>query len=217
MTPKFSAAVDPVFQHVLGLLERVSNGEDPSPKEERVRIRGWLDQAEAHLGHSADWQLAKYALVAWIDEVLIVDAPWEGRNWWKENAMEVEVFNTRLRHEMFYQKAKEASALPQKDALETFYVCVVLGFRGLYRDPVAAASLAEPRQLAPDLETWARETAMAIRLGLGRPPISDASKPLEGAPPLQGPSMLVWATFFGLVLSVFLVVLIWLFVIPVRP
>jgi type VI secretion system protein ImpK len=209
MTPKFSTAVDPVFLHVLGLLERIGRDEHPSPTEERLRIRGWLDQAEGRLGHGPDWLLAKYALVAWIDDVLI-EAPWEGRSWWKENALEVEVFNTRLRNEQFYLKAREASSLPQKDALETFYVCAVLGFRGLYRDPVAAAALAGPRQLPPDLETWARQTSMAIQLGQGRPPISEQSEPVAGAPPLDGPFLLVWSTLFGVILAVFVMILAWL-------
>ncbi len=71
MTPNFSTAVDPVFQHVLGLLERIGRDETPAPSDERLRIRGWLDQAEGRLGHGQDWQLAKYALVSWIDDVLI--------------------------------------------------------------------------------------------------------------------------------------------------
>ena len=186
MTPKFAKAVDPVFMHVLGLLERISHDENPPVAEERVKIRGWLDQAEGQLGHGPDWQLAKYALVSWIDDVLI-DAPWEGRNWWKENALEVEVFNTRLRNEQFYMKAKEAASLPSKDALEVFYVAVVLGFRGLYRDPNAAAVLAEPRGLPLDLEAWAKQTSMAIQLGQGRPPVSeshraDRRRPAAGRP-----------------------------------
>jgi type VI secretion system protein ImpK len=208
MTPKFSKAVDPVFLQVLGLLERIARDENPSAKEERLRIRGWIDQAEGHLGQGQDWQLAKYALVAWIDDVLI-DAPWEGRTWWKENALEVDIFSTRLRNEQFYVKAQEASSLAQKDALETFYVCVVLGFRGLYRDPNAAAALAEPRGLPPDLETWAKQTSMAIRLGQGRPPISDASEAIEGAPPLEGPFMFIWSVFAGVILAVFLVIFVW--------
>jgi type VI secretion system protein ImpK len=79
----------------------------------------------------------------------------------------------------------------------------VLGFRGLYRDPLAAAALAEPRQLPPDLEAWAKQTGMAIQLGQGRPPISDDSQPIRGAPPLEGASMLVWSLFLALVLVVF--------------
>ena len=95
----------------------------------------------------------------------ISEAEWTGRDWWNENALEVELFNTRLANEQFYMRAKEASALPRRDALEVFYVCVVLGFRGLYRDAFVAATLAEPRGLPPDLESWAKQASMAIRLG----------------------------------------------------
>ena len=210
MTPKFAKAVDPVFMHVLGLLERIARDENLMVNEERVKIRGWLDQAEGQLGHGPDWQLAKYALVSWIDDVLI-DAPWDGRNWWKENALEVEVFNTRLRNEQFYMKAKEAGSIASKDALEVFYVAVVLGFRGLYRDPNAAAVLAEPRGLPLDLEAWAKQTSMAIQLGQGRPPVSESNEPAAGAPPLGGPSMLIWSSFFGFVMVMFLVIFAWLF------
>jgi hypothetical protein len=79
-------------------------------------------------------------------------------------------------------KGKEAASLASKDALEVFYVGVVLGFRGLYRDPTAAAILAEPRGLPLDLETWAKQTSMAIQLGQGRPQISEATNH-RSAPP----------------------------------
>jgi type VI secretion system protein ImpK len=209
MTPEFAAAVDRVFLHVLRLLERIGRGEHPAAEDERLRIRGWIDQAEAQLGEREDWKLAKYALAAWIDDMLI-DAPWNSRGWWKENALEVEIFNTRLRNEQFYVKAQEASSLVRKDALEVFYLGVVLGFRGLYRDPATAAASAEPRGLPPDLETWARQTAMAIKLGQGRPPISDASRPGEGAPPLEGLSALIWSSLAGVILAGFAVIFAWM-------
>ena len=44
------------------------------PKEEKLRIRGWIDQAEAQLGPGKDWELAKYGLVSWIDEMMISDS-----------------------------------------------------------------------------------------------------------------------------------------------
>ncbi len=134
MTPDFAIAVDPVFLHVLGFVDRISQGENPPPREERQTVQNFLRQAEAQLGQRQDWELAKYALVCWIDDLLI-EAPWEGRNWWKENALEVEAFNTRVRATEFFVKANNASNLTRRDALEVFYVCVVLGFRGLYRDP----------------------------------------------------------------------------------
>ncbi|MGQ9575793.1 MAG: DotU family type IV/VI secretion system protein [Thermoguttaceae bacterium] len=202
MTPEFAKGIDPIFLYVFGLVDRVERGEQPAPEEERVRIRGLVDQAEAIWGHTPDAELAKYAVVSWIDEMLIIEVPWQGSEWWKNNALEWEYFKTQDRSEQFYLKAREASGLRKKDALEAFYICVVMGFRGLYRDPNRAAALTEALQLPADLETWARQTSMAIQLRLGRPPISEVSVPIEGAPPLNGPFSLIWASVAGLVLSV---------------
>ncbi len=200
MSPEFAKAVDPVFLYVFGLLDRIEQGTPVPQEEERVRIRGLVDQVDAVLGQTPDAQLAKYALVSWIDEVLI-EAPWEGSEWWKNNSLEWECFSSQDRSEQFYVKAKEASTLRRKDALEVFYVCVVLGFRGLYRDPNRAAVFTEALQLPLDLETWARQTSMALQLRQGRPPISEATVAVAGAPPLGGPFALVWASLAGLVLT----------------
>ncbi len=210
MTPEFSAVVDKVFEYVLKLLERIGNGEEPSPQDERTRILTQLSQAEAKLGRSPDWLLAKYALVAWIDEMLIIEAPWQSGEAWNESALEWETFHSNIRFREFYEEAKRAFDLPKKDALEVFYVCVVLGFRGLYRDPAAAAVEAGALNLPLTLKQWTDQMADAIRLRLGRPQISVDNKPLEGAPPLPGPEMLVWGSLFGLALAVLVVIVYWL-------
>lgn len=192
MTPQFAQAVDPVFLHVLDLLDGINHDEEPTAQEERLLIRGLLDQAEAILGSGIDWELAKYAIVAWIDEML-VDSPWSGREWWSNNVLEVELFNTRLCYERFYLRAQEASTLPRRDALEVYYVCVVLGFRGLYRDIETASQLIMSHGLPPDLDAWAKQTSMAIRLGQGRPHLAPPTRDLAGAPPLGTKSLVVWS------------------------
>lgn len=207
MTPQFAQAVDRIFLAVLGLLDRISRNEPLVPSEERVRIRAALDHAESLLGQSPEWQLSRYALVTWVDEVLI-EAPWEGRQWWEENALEVEIFNTRDAFTAFYLKAVEAATLPQKNALEVFYVCVVLGFRGLYRDS-SAVVMADQLRLPPDLAAWTKQTALAIRLGQGRPPITEAPHPGDGAPPLEGKFALVGSTLLCVVLAAVTAILGW--------
>ena len=202
MSPEFAKAVDPVFLYVFRLIDQIQEGAQPHPEEERVRVRGMLDQAGAVLGQTPDWELAKYALASWIDEMLIVEAPWRGNDWWKNNSLEWEYFNSQDCSEQFYLKAKEASGLRRKDALEVFYVCAVMGFRGLYRDLNRAAVFTESLQLPLDLDTWARQAAMSIQLKLGRPPISEVSVAIEGAPPLNGPFSLIWASLAGLILTV---------------
>jgi type VI secretion system protein ImpK len=192
MTPKFAQAVDPIFLHVVGLLDRIGRDEKLSPTEERLRIRALIDQADAILGASPEWDSAKYALASWIDEML-VDLPWEGRDWWSNNVLEMELFSTRACYEQFFVRAKEASALTRRDALEVYYVCIVLGFRGFYRDPAMAQSFIQAYGLPSDLETWAKQVTMTIRLGQGRPPLGGPRREVVGAPPLRGKSLVVWS------------------------
>jgi type VI secretion system protein ImpK len=192
MTPKFAHAVDPIMLHILSVLDRIAREERLSPQDERLRIRTLIDQAEAMLGSSQDWQLAKYAICSWADEML-VDAPWDGRDWWSNNVLEVEIFNTRTCYEQFYERAKEASSLTSRDALEVYYVCVVLGFRGVYRDPELAIYSIQNLGLPPDVESWAKQASMSVRLGQGRPQMNGKRKEISGAPPQRGRMVLLWS------------------------
>jgi type VI secretion system protein ImpK len=191
MTPNFSQAVDPIFLHVLSLLERIEKAESPTPAAERARIRALIDQAEAALGRSKEWELAKYGLVAWIDEML-VEVPWEGRDWWSNNVLEVQLFNSRKAFDQFFIYSEEAASLTGKDALEVFYVCAILGFRGLYRDADAGPALAQSLNLPPTLEEWCGQTALSIRLGLGRPALGNPGPEKVGAPPLRSATSVIW-------------------------
>ncbi len=192
MTPKFAQAVDPILLHVLELLERIARDEKPVAQEERLRIRALIDQAGAVVGAGNEWDLARYALVAWIDEVL-VETPWDGRDWWSNNVLEVELFNTRECFEQFYVRAQEASTLTRRDALEVYYVCVVLGFRGLYRDPQEAGFFIQSHGLPAELETWAKQASLAIRLGQGRPGLPVPRRQIAGAPPLKSRPWAAWS------------------------
>jgi len=214
MTPRFAKAVDPIFMRVLGLLERIEQDHDLSPEEQRESIRSDLDAAERLLGQSRDWELAKYALVSWIDEVLI-EAPWErGRNWWKEHSLEWAYFGTNSCFERFFVLADAAATLTEKDALEVFYVCLVLGFRGLYRDPEQTPMLAGPLGIPVKIEDWAKQKSRAIQGG-DRPKIAEDHQPVEGAEPLEGPVMLIWSVFVALVLAAVTGIVAWVFYFPV--
>ncbi|MCR4414137.1 MAG: DotU family type IV/VI secretion system protein [Thermoguttaceae bacterium] len=200
MTPEFASAVDPVFLYVLDLLDRIERGEPIARDEERIHLRALLERVESAAGQGPDARLAKYALVCWIDELLILLAPWEHREWWKNNSLEWELFKTQLRAEKFFTDAKDAAGQRQKNALEVFYLAVVLGFRGLYGDEDKRPILTVTYELPETIEDWARHTAMTIQLGRGRPAISAGAIAIEGAPPLDGPFTLIWAALAGLVL-----------------
>jgi len=202
MTPNFAKAVDPIFVQVLRLLDRLQDQDRiHSPENERFLLLNMFDRVSATLGSSEEWNLAKYALVSWIDEMML-ETPWNGRDWWSNNVLEVELFGTRLCHNQFYIRAQEASTSSQRDALEVYYNCVVLGFRGIYGDPEMAAAWAPHQHLPPDLETWASRMVMAIRLGQGRPKLSDRRGEIAGAPPLRTRSLLMWSRVAALILII---------------
>jgi type VI secretion system protein ImpK len=190
MHPRFSAHVDPIFLYVIRLLERIGEREEPVPREEFNQIRSRIEAASAALGQSREWELARYALVSWIDEMLIF-AEWKGKEWWENNTLEIELFRTRDASTHFFMQAKEASTLESRDALEVFYICVVLGFHGIYRDEMSRAFQSEHGShflqdlgLPPTRELWAKQVRASLQLQQGRPRIPVAPKP-GAAPPLE--------------------------------
>lgn len=202
MTPEFARAVDPIFMHVLDLLEQIERGDDPSAEDERRHVELLISEADAKLGQRDDWRLAKYGLVSWIDEMLILEAPWsgDGNRYWNQNKLETGLFDTNIRATQFYVEAGKATSLPKKDALEVYYIAVTLGYQGLYRAENAAA-VAAANSLPLDLETWVSQTAKGIRVGQGREKISDTTRSPERAPPLDGALTLIWPSLAAVVLA----------------
>ncbi|OYP35468.1 DotU family type IV/VI secretion system protein [Rhodopirellula sp. MGV] len=200
MSPEFAKAVDPIFMYVSSVIDEIELNHSPDPEDVNAKIRGLLDSAENLLGGGEGWRLAKYALVSWVDDLLI-EAVWEGSQWWEQNRLEFQIFNTTSAFSKFYEQSQKASQLPRKDALEVFYVCVVLGFRGLYGDPEATAQH-QHFGVPASLDEWARRTGMTIQLGQGRPQIREAGRPGLGAPPLEGKYLMISSVICCVLLSV---------------
>lgn len=204
MTPRFASAVDPIFLCALDLLDRIGSNQVSSPEEESNRIQNRFREAEAQIGEIHGWELAKYALVSWIDDVLI-EAPWDGRDWWENNSLEFAYFKTRDRATEFFLKSKQAAELSRRDFLEVFYVCVVLGFRGMY-GLSESQFLADQLQLPIELASWTKNTARSIQLGHGRAGVTETLRPAAGAPPLDGRFRLVGAALTCIMLTAFVIV-----------
>lgn len=201
MTPQFAKAIDPIFLYTLGLMTRITEGQQPSAHEERSQIRALIDQGAASVPGGESWELAKYAIVSWIDD-LLVNSPWKDASWWQDNVMEVELFNTRLCFQQFFVNAQRAATLSSRDALEVYYLCGILGFRGLYADPQTAAAVTHRQGLPPDFASWAHQVAMSIRVGHERPEHSPHLRELYGAPPLKNKARVVWPWLVASMLAV---------------
>lgn len=77
---------------------------------------------------------AKYALAAYIDEA-VLSSDWPGRTEWMGRPLQLELFGDHLGGEGFFERliqlrqGGEANA----DLLELFYICLQLGFEGVYK------------------------------------------------------------------------------------
>jgi type VI secretion system protein ImpK len=85
---------------------------------------GSLSSSSAKVGYRG----IRYALASWLDEVFILDTPWQDD--WNKSKMETTLYATTERAEEFWRQADRAQNRPTRDTLEVYYLCVMLGFRG---------------------------------------------------------------------------------------
>lgn len=83
-------------------------------------------------GHvpQADFDLAKFAVCAWVDERISCSA-WPERMRWPKEELQRVFFQTTNAGEEFYQYLSQIT-MTQKDVLEVYATCLSLGFQGRY-------------------------------------------------------------------------------------
>lgn len=152
MTNEFGQRVYPVIRHVLNVLSEIRQGESsPDPQLVATELRTHLAQFDVKGERRKEYQLARRALVYWIDEVL-VNSEWEYAGYWSNNTLERSYFDSRERAFQFYQNAEAARSIENLDALETFFLCACFGFKGVYRDGEFAVESDSKSLTAED--TW---------------------------------------------------------------
>jgi type VI secretion system protein ImpK len=92
-----------------------------------------MDRRGLDLGiDKRDLDEAKYAIVAFIDEQLF-RAPWEGRQEWMLEPLQLIYFNENTAGEGFFVRLEALEADPAKlHVLEVYYLCLALGFQGKF-------------------------------------------------------------------------------------
>jgi type VI secretion system protein ImpK len=110
---------------------------------------------------AANTELAKYALVALVDE-LVLNSSWPLKEEWAGRPLQLEYFNDFAAGEEFYNKLDSLRNPqdPQKlDVLEVYYLCLALGFQGKYGD------LQGMEKLKVELEEIGKEIRQARKKG----------------------------------------------------
>jgi type VI secretion system protein ImpK len=182
--------VHPVFAYGLRLKERLERGETPTFEIEQAALKGlllsdiearrWADfggdgeGGSESRGRSHQQFLGiRYALTCWLDELFILDSPWTSR--WNERKLEVALYGTNDRAWKFWEQARLAESRAGADAVEVYFLCVMLGFRGEVRE--------EPERL----QAWVAATRSQVtRRHLQEWPYPPELEPPSNVPPLIG-------------------------------
>lgn len=214
MQNAIASAVFPVLSHGIRLHERLKRGETPDFDAERAVLKGYLTNPEASRwtdfggeGDSRSLSMTRrgdqflgirYALVSWLDEIFILDSPWG--DLWNERKLETELYGTNIRAELFWEQARRAEGRPGIDALEVFFLCVMLGFRG---------DLVEQPQR---LQEWAASVQARIARGQGQEwPMPPELDPPINVPPLHGREQVQRMVLIGGMLLLVVTLLVALF------
>jgi len=80
-----------------------------------------------------DHDLARFAIFAWVDEI-ILSSSWNERNRWLGEQLQRVYYNTSDAGELFFEKLNNIG-LHQRDVREVYYLCLAIGFTGRYCNP----------------------------------------------------------------------------------
>jgi type VI secretion system protein ImpK len=187
MNKESADLVYPIFRQGLRLKERLRRGERLNMRNEQGELRklfrttGAFDSAAGN--GPGTFLGVRYPLACWLDEVFILDddSPWKEE--WRDEPVEFTLFRSRLRSQLFWEQARLAETEGNADALEVFYLCVMLGFRGELRD--------DPGRLLD----WRDNVEVVIGRGRaadwpGKP--ADLPLPEANVPPLKAKEQLRW-------------------------
>ncbi|MFL5328359.1 MAG: DotU family type IV/VI secretion system protein [Gemmataceae bacterium] len=149
MKPALAKQFHQVVGYGLDLKERLERGERPPLDHELTQLRSLLwggselrsdPDFAGESGGGGDIRTtggrgdskflgARYALTCWLDEIFIADSPYSEQ--WNERKLEVAIYGgSSDRAWKFWEQAQLAERRSGTDALEVYYWCVMLGFRG---------------------------------------------------------------------------------------
>jgi type VI secretion system protein ImpK len=132
--PNLSELSGDIFLLVLGFRKRADSFDfDTLYKGVMTLFKEFDQKAKALKLDPDDITDSKYALAAFVDEA-ILRSQWAGREQWADNPLQLQLFETYLAGEGFFEKLEtlRARGEPAADVLEIYYLCLVLGFEGKY-------------------------------------------------------------------------------------
>ena len=160
----------------------------PAPHDLRQRIIDVLDRlvgaARAARVPEAEIAEARYALVAFIDEQ-ILKSSWPGKVEWMNQPLQLTLYREVTAGENFFARMRALLNYGGHElALEIYYLCLALGFRGAYGVSGNAAALASFAEAAR--ERIAQKLPSTAKLSPNALPKDRARAEKAGPGPLVG-------------------------------
>lgn len=82
---------------------------------------------------SVDYDLARFAVFAWIDET-VLSSTWDGKKQWMGEQLQRRYYHTTDAGKLFFERLNTIGP-HQMDVREVYYLCLAMGFTGQYCNP----------------------------------------------------------------------------------
>ena len=177
----------------------------PSPVELRQQLTAALDKLVSRGRRAqlpdADLVEARYALVALLDEQ-VLRASWSGRSEWMNRPLQFDLYQDNNAGEDFFVRL--SALLRSGDrllAVQVYYLCLALGFQGVYAQSGDRTALAKFANAARQQLSGALPRAESLS------PHALPQRPGDAAPPRRG--TLVWALGGALLIALTIAISAW--------
>jgi len=123
---------------ILDLVLRLKAGIVAPSNELRPQVASMLEEfekrAERYRFNHKIVQVSKFALAAFVDETVLMNN-FPLRDEWEKYALQLELFGEQLAGNKFFEKldAMLKQIEVTQDAVEIYYICMLLGFKGRYQ------------------------------------------------------------------------------------
>jgi len=133
---KLSDCFTDLIAYILFVLKKIKSEE---PEFDLVNTNIERLNTESQKRHEStdfstkDYDLARFAVFAWIDEK-ILESSWKGKQEWQHKQLQRRYYQLADAGELFF-KHLNLLGPHQNDVREVYYICLALGFTGQYCNP----------------------------------------------------------------------------------
>lgn len=88
------------------------------------------EKAEKNKVNLDAYEKAEFAICSWIDES-IMESPWKHKTEWQKNLLQTKIFKTSDGGLLFFDRLNQLRP-DENDVREVYFLCIALGFTGVY-------------------------------------------------------------------------------------